>query len=410
MRATSGRGAPKLEVRETVLRDGTVTRSFSVRWFTPRGERKRRSFRDRAEAELFALVLRRTQLTLSPADRLRGDMTLDEFWPIYRADLELNVSRHTVDGYERTYDRYIRQVRTAGARPDLRPRRPLVAAVPRLGPTPLVELTTRKVSLFRTALLRAGVGPETTRRVLLLLQAMCRYAVELDEIPVNPVREVRKPRQGAGKTVHPLTPPEVEAIRRHFVETGDVFSWALVGVMAYAGPRPGEALGLELRHVRERTILIEQAVRDGVTKPQKTGRVNRSVDLIPLLRDDLATYSQVVGSLPAGRLFANRAGEWFRTDDWRNWRHRRFEPAVAAAGLPAVRPYDLRHSFASLLIREQRYAITEIAEQMGHAATMSLNTYGHVFSEYRGTTPTPASQLIQDARNDLNSAFPLPAS
>lgn len=178
--------------------------------------------------------------------------------------------------------------------------------------------------------------------------------------------------------------------------------------MAYAGPRPGEALGLEERHVRERTLLIEQAVRDGITKVQKTGRLNRSVDLIPLLREDLATYRQVVGSLPARRLFANRRGEWFRKDDWNNWRHRRFEPAVAAAGLPPVRPYDLRHSFASLLIREQRYAITEIAEQMGHAATMSLNTYGHVFSEYRGTTPAPASQLIQQARQTLDSDFPLP--
>jgi integrase len=36
---------------------------------------------------------------------------------------------------------------------------------------------------------------------------------------------------------------------------GDLRSTTLVSVLAYAALRPGEALGLELRHIRERTIL-----------------------------------------------------------------------------------------------------------------------------------------------------------
>ena len=51
----------------------------------------------------------------------------------------------------------------------------------------------------------------------------------------------------------------------------------------------------------------------------------------------------------------------WRDHDWKNWRRRIFEPAAKAAGLERVRPYDLRHSFASLLIHEGRLSIVWIS-------------------------------------------------
>ena len=41
-------------------------------------------------------------------------------------------------------------------------------------------------------------------------------------------------------------------------------------------------------------------------------------------------------------------------NDYRNWRKRIYGPAALAAGLEAGRPYDLRHTFVSLLIAEGR--------------------------------------------------------
>ena len=46
-------------------------------------------------------------------------------------------------------------------------------------------------------------------------------------------------------------------------------------------------------------------------------------------------------------------------------------------GLDRLHPYDLRHSFVSLLFAEGRTVI-EVARQAGHSATMALATYGHV--------------------------------
>jgi integrase len=59
-----------------------------------------------------------------------------------------------------------------------------------------------------------------------------------------------------------------------------------------------------------------------------------------------------------------------------------FKPAVRAVGLPAtVRFYDLRHTAASLLIREGA-SVKAVQKQLGHAtASITLDTYGHLFPD-----------------------------
>ncbi|HZD69279.1 MAG TPA: tyrosine-type recombinase/integrase, partial [Actinomycetes bacterium] len=61
------------------------------------------------------------------------------------------------------------------------------------------------------------------------------------------------------------------------------------------------------------------------------------------------------------------------------------KPAVRAAGLPeALRWYDLRHTAASLLIREGA-SIKAVQKQMGHAtAAITLDVYGHLFPDELG--------------------------
>jgi hypothetical protein len=63
-----------------------------------------------------------------------------------------------------------------------------------------------------------------------------------------------------------------------------------------------------------------------------------------------------------------------------------------------VHPYDLRHSFASLLIHEGRPPIVEIAQQLGHNATTCLSTYAHVIAELRGAEKVSAQEQIRKAR------------
>ena len=58
--------------------------------------------------------------------------------------------------------------------------------------------------------------------------------------------------------------------------------------------------------------------------------------------------------------------------------------------------YDLRHSFASLLLAGGRLVI-DVADQLGHAPTLTLDTYGHVMRELEGVRQSP-DEAIAAAR------------
>src|SRR3954452_11593116 len=71
-----------------------------------------------------------------------------------------------------------------------------------------------------------------------------------------------------------------------------------------------------------------------------------------------------------------------------------------AVGVEGARPYDLRHSFCSLLLYEGR-TIVEVARQAGHAPSMSLDTYQHVIDDLEAVERVPAEEQIRRARASL---------
>jgi integrase len=374
------RREPTIDVREHACADGSVTEMWSVRYYDATGARPRLrcASREEADFERARLVLaeaRGEPVAASPVEASGSELTLAGFWPMYRADAESRLARSTLREYERIWDRRLG---------------------PRFGGLVLGAIRPCVVSEWRAELLADGVGAEAVRYAMVLLQAMFTLAIEWGESQANPVSGVRKPRQGRQRAIDPLAPEDIEPLRAILLDDGDHRSATLVRVLAYAGLRPGEALGLEWRHVRDRTLLIEQAVSDGRLKRQKTNRVYRTVDLLDPLAEDLADWK--AASCTGRFVFPRPDGEPWRTDNWNNWRNRHFHPAAARAGLGRPRPYDLRHAFASLLIREQRTSIVELAEQLGHAPTMTLNTYTHVFREHRRSEPIDVNQWIRGAR------------
>jgi hypothetical protein len=74
-----------------------------------------------------------------------------------------------------------------------------------------------------------------------------------------------------------------------------------------------------------------------------------------------------------------------------------FRPAIAAAGLVGRRPYDLRHSFVSLLIAEG-HNVVEVARQAGHSPKMALDTYASSRSSTQPSASTPPSASAGRAR------------
>jgi integrase len=263
-------------------------------------------------------------------------------------------------------------------------------AQPHLGGLRLRDVTPLEIARFRAEREAAGAGVETIRKTFTMLGSVFSCAVEWQLVERNPVRAARKPRASSARTAVIAEPEQVEAMRASLLARGR--EPALLVLLAYAGLRPGEALALEWRHVREHSLAIQQAVTDGHVKALKNRRP-RAVWLLNPLRDDLESLRR-----PTGPVIARSDGGFWRETDWRNWRRRVFRPAATSAGLTGARPYDLRHSFASLLIAEGRLSIIEIAAQLGHNPTVCLDIYGHVMAERGDGERSSAEALIAAAR------------
>jgi integrase len=336
---------------------------WEVRW-REGGRHRSRAFPFRQDAELFKTELWRARRLGPLADLVVADQSLPEFcgwW--WRVHVNANLAPSTRRRYEQVLHRHL---------------------LPHLGELRVREITPPVVAEFRADLAERGVPNPTARKVLFVLQSIMRLAVLRGAIAHNPVKAIPKPPQES-RTVSPPRLSEVEAIRSRL----GLRDATLVSLLAYAGLRPGEALALRWRDVGDRSIVVERSVSLGRERPTKT-RATCAVGLLAPLAHDLAAYWEARNQPARSTLLFRRpdGGPW-SDDDYRNWRSRNFAPAVVAARLEDVRPYDLRHFFVSLLI-DAGAPILDVAYQAGHSPDECLRTYAHVFagaSSSGGSTP-----------------------
>jgi Phage integrase family len=98
---------------------------------------------------------------------------------------------------------------------------------------------------------------------------------------------------------------------------------------------------------------------------------------------------------PSTLVFGDAKGGHLRRQ---NWRQRVWIPALVTAGEAYFRPYDLRHTCATLLIYEGR-PFTEVAAHMGHADPgFTARVYGHVFADAAKRRRVPIEAAIVNAR------------
>jgi integrase len=349
------------------------TGSWCCRW-REGGRNRSRSFgpgkKGRELAEDFASEIERRLRLDGTAGLDRGSRTLAEFIETWYDGHAPNLARSTLAAYAVAWERHI---------------------LPALGPVKLRQIRPRVVEEFKRELRRRGVGDPMIVKTLTVLQSVLSYAVVCDEIDGNPVRDVRKPSRQPKRVVRPLTPDQVEAIRER-LRPRDA---TLVSVLAYAGPRPAEALKLAWQDVRERTLVIEPG-------NAKTRR-GRTVKLLGPVAQDLTEWRLLQGRVfPSGPVFPRADGGLWTLTDYQNWRRRVYQPVTDALGLPA-QPYALRHSFVSLLIQEGR-DFREEARLAGHGPEVCARTYAHLFDEWDGAARVPAEDAIRLARKGRRAA------
>jgi integrase len=181
----------------------------------------------------------------------------------------------------------------------------------------------------------------------------------------------------ATATGYPADPSKHSSLDTRSNETYQL----VVLFLAYTGVRFGEMAALRVVRLdlhRRRAVIVEsvtplqgQGFVWGSTKIQR-----REVPIPRFLAAELAQHMN--GKQPEDLAFAGiRNGQPLRVSTFRT----SFSAAAREIGVPDLHPHQLRHTAASLAIASS--ADVKVVQQMlGHSsATMTLDTYGHLFED-----------------------------
>ncbi|MFE7837343.1 tyrosine-type recombinase/integrase [Streptomyces sp. NPDC057474] len=267
-----------------------------------------------------------------------------------------------------------------------------IYAYPAFGDRRLASIRTDELQSWLTGLVKVhGLAPRTARKVLQKVSAVFNAAVRSQRIPASPCVGLKAP-EVPHKEIAPLTAGQIRTLAKALP---DRYRLLLV-LGAGSGLRPGELFGLQVPHIDflRRTVKVEQQVQRAypgvVVCPPKTKRSYRAVPVPQAVIDAVALHLKKYPAGPDGFLFAGPVNaDHFGDNVWR--------PAIKTAGLPkGTRLHDLRHTYASVLIRHGKGPKT-IAARLGDTVTVAMETYGHLFPDEDEDTRTAVEGFLSDA-------------
>ena len=233
-----------------------------------------------------------------------------------------------------------------------------------------------------------GFKKNTLRLIRACISVMLGSAVEEGLRTTNPALELGRRRRkrvdsisASDRNVRAMSAAQLDAFLEAAKEEPTAYL-AFFVTLARTGLRPGEALALQPEDLdfTARKIHVERALSAGRIESTKTGETrtgDMSQQLASFLREYLVwrekqTLRRGWSEVPSW-LFFNDHGQPLDQSRAR----KRFARALKRAGLSGFRPYDLRHTFATLLL-SRGVPITYVSAQLGHAKpTTTLQWYSH---------------------------------
>jgi integrase len=256
---------------------------------------------------------------------------------------------------------------------------------PVLGDQPMSSIRASNIQALIKRL-SEQLAPSTAGVVHRIVSSVFRAAVRDRVIAYSPCDGVKPPR---------VTKSRIEPLATEVVLTlADVVPdryRALVILAAGTGMRQGECFGLAVDKIDflRRTVHVEQQLvtvtgRPPFPAPPKTAASIRSIPLPTVVVDALAAH---LAKYPAtdGLVFTTETdGPIHRTVFGRMWRR------VA----PGVHFHELRHYYASLLIRHGE-SVKVVQSRLGHAsASETLDTYSHLWPDSDDRTRTAVDLVL----------------
>jgi integrase len=247
-----------------------------------------------------------------------------------------------------------------------------------------------------------GLAPATVAVIHGLVAAVFKAAVRDRKLPPSPCEGIKLPKQEPRQIV-----PLATAAVRSLAEAVPARYSGLITLAAGTGRRQGEAFGLTLDRVdflrrtltvdRQLILLAGQEPRHG---PPKTRASYRVLPLPQVVLEALAEHLREFPVTDNGLVFTNEAGAPLNRTRFSASVRR---PAVKHAGLEGVTFHDLRHYYASLLIRHGE-SVKVVQARLGHAtAAETLDTYSHLWPDSENRTREAIDAVVGAPADSLRT-------
>jgi integrase len=201
-----------------------------------------------------------------------------------------------------------------------------------------------------------------------LLSMIFNYAIKQGLTSSNPVKGAIVAKVQRKKQIHVIPPSKIT----EFLESiqGSRFE-ALFRLLALSGLRIGEALALEVKHISENAVTVEQSLDSLYTfdigKP-KTSHSFRTVTITKDLIKDLLTDSRNGYIFERGKYPYKAISKELRA-------------IVKALGMPDITIHSLRHSHSVYLL-SKGVPVLAVSKRLGHhSPAFTLERYGHLVPE-----------------------------
>lgn len=286
--------------------------------------------------------------------------------------------------------------------------------LPTLGEVPLGRLLPEDLDALYVRLLDSGrlngtgggLSSASVRYVHRILRKALNDALRKGSISRNPAATTDPPRRAGADRSEQEMRVWTAAQLRSFLSLIESHRLAPAFVLAaHTGMRRGEVLGLRWSDVdlangrisvRQAVIAVAYQLR---ISDVKTGTARRTIDIDSPVVARLSAWwrRQAEERLLVGPAYDDH-GLVFARPDGRpihpEFFSRTFDRVVASSDLPAIRPHDLRHTHASLLLRAG-VPVKVVSERLGHASPgFTLNVYQHVIPGMQAEAAATFSRLL----------------
>jgi integrase len=258
-----------------------------------------------------------------------------------------------------------------------------------------------------------GASVETVNRTLRTMKAVLLFALERELLERNVMQRFR-PFEGGKEERHVNRDAYSESEVQAILAAAKTQERALIGLLALAGLRPGEAYALDWSDVDLDGGCLRVARswdhRGGQFVEPKTKAGNRTVPISGCLVEALSAHQ--MQSDKTGLVFANANGKPMNPS---NVRRDIWVPLKKRAAVRNLDLYWLRHTFASLG-RTAGESAFNVARMMGHAkGTLVDQVYAHTMQPgmasvasaitARAFREQPKLRLIEGGQRDVRETL-----